>query len=311
MKAIEILFPVIFMIGLGYFCKVKNIVTNAQKDSIKHVLFDVVLPLVVFNAVFTSKLDKDTIFIVIYAIVAWSIAFLIGKLLKNWISERYEAVIPYMLWTVEGGSVALPLYSSIVGNGYAFNTIRFDMAGIVIGFIFIPILVAKESSGEISSKELIHKIMTNSFVLALLAGLLCNIIGLYGLLERWNSVNLYVNTMNMASSSLTSMILFTIGHELKFEKSTFAPIMRLIFVRVLTSAAIVAGIFILFPKMISEKTFMLAVLVYFSCPTGFANQLQVQPLFKNEKDGQFLSTYISLYMLVTLLAYMLIVTFVA
>lgn len=311
MKAMQILFPVVFMILLGFLCRISKIITPTQKDGAKDIIFNVVLPIVVFNAVFTSKVDKTTIYIVMYALVAWTIAFLIGYLCRNWISKRYSKIIPYMLWTVEGGSVALPLYSAIVGDGYAFNTIRFDMAGIVVGFVLIPILVAKQSSGEVTTKELFIKIITNRFVQALVAGLVFNIVGLYGVIENSGFLNLYENTISMVSSSLTSLILFAMGYELKLEARTLPPILKLIAIRIVTSAAIAAGIFVLFRDMIADRAFMIAVLVYFSSPTGFANQLQVKPLFEDETDGQFLSTYLSLYMIVTLIAYTMIVTFFA
>ena len=310
MKVLETIFPVFFMLLLGFLSRKFRWITPAQKDGVKKVLFSIVLPIVVFNAIFTSDIQPSLFFVILYALLAWCIAFMIGKLCSRWISERYSKIVPHMLWTVEGGSVALPLYTSIVGEGYAINTITFDMAGIIVGFVLIPILVSKESACNAPSSEIIKKILTNSFVLALVFGLILNFMGIYSLLDKINVLTIYTDTISMATVSLTGLILFSMGYELSLKVSMVKPILRLFLVRILTSIMIVLGIFLLFPQLMEDRFFMIAVLVYFSCPTGFANQLQVQPLFQDETDESFLSTYLSLYMIITLIDYVLIVSFV-
>lgn len=46
------------------------------------------------------------------------------------------------------------------------------------------------------------------------------------------------------------------------------------------------------------------------CPTGFPVPLQVQPLVKNSDDETFMSAFISLFMIIALIAYTLIVIFI-
>lgn len=87
-------------------------------------------------------------------------------------------ISPYLLTTCEGENVALPLYTSIVGVAYASNTVIYDIAGTVIAFI-IPVLVAKKTSGNTSTKELLKTIFTNSFVVAVMLGIILNVLGVY------------------------------------------------------------------------------------------------------------------------------------
>ena len=47
---------------------------------------------------------------------------------------------------MEGGNVALPLYLSIVGTSS--NTVIFDIAGTMICFIVLPVLIAKSAATE-------------------------------------------------------------------------------------------------------------------------------------------------------------------
>ena len=77
----------------------------------------------------------------------------IGKFITQHITKKYQKFAPYLLTVVEGGNVALPLYLSIVGQSS--TTVIFDLGGIMICFITIPILIAKEvSAGSYYKKYL-------------------------------------------------------------------------------------------------------------------------------------------------------------
>ena len=107
-------------------------------------------------------------------------------------------ISPYLLTTCEGGNVALPLYTSIVGVAYASNTVIYDIAGTVIAIIIIPVLVAKKTSGNTSTKELLKTIFTNSFVIAVMLGIILNVLGVYDLLSQTAFIDLYTNTIQQA-----------------------------------------------------------------------------------------------------------------
>ena len=311
MKAAQILFPVLFMILLGLLCRVTGIISVEQKNGAKDIIFGVILPFIVFNAILTSDFDINSLYLILFTLFGWIMAAVIGYLLKKWVSPRYGEIVPFMLWTVEGGCVALPLYNALVGTGHEFNMVRFDMAGMIIVFVIVPIIVTRKSNGSVSFRGLLKSIAENRFIRALLIALICKALGLYELLTRTWLLDVYEGTIKMVSAPLTSIILFTLGHEMNISRSTLMPILKVVLIRIVTSAMIVAAMFMLFKDMMADKTVMLSVLVYFSSPPGFINQLQVEPLYKDETDGKFFSTYLSLYMMVTLIAYMLIVTLAA
>ncbi|MDQ0361055.1 AEC family transporter [Breznakia pachnodae] len=306
MSAINLLFPVFFMIIIGIICRIKGWVTPEQKDGTKKVVFNIFFPILIFNILFSSSISSSTIYIVIYVLIAFIIAYIIGLVLRKWTGERFEKLSPFMMMTCEGGSVALPLYTSIVGSAYAVNTVTFDIAGVIIGFIIIPIMVAKMTSSEVGIKELIIKIFTNSFVLAVLFGILLNILGIYESLRASSLFDTYSNTITTATGSISGLILFTIGYDFKLSTITIKPLLKLTLLRILTSIAIILGFFVLFPELMTSKIYAIGVIVYFMCPTGFATPLQLIPLYKDDVDESYLSTFLSLYMVVTLLVFAIV-----
>lgn len=307
MNALTTLLPVFLMILLGLLSRIKGWITPEQKAGANKIIFDILFPILIFNVLLTSTIESSAIFIVGYLFIAYVLFMIVGKYLNKISKDKYSNFSHYLLTTVEGGNVALPLYTSIVGVSYASNTVIFDLAGTIIAFIIIPIMVAKESSEQTSIKELILKIISNSFVIAVTLGLLLNLLGVYEWLQGSQFIDMYTNTISTIISPITGMILFIIGYDLSVDSKKIKSLFKLISLRVILYSFIILGFFIIFPSLMVEKTFMIAVLLYFMCPTGFALPMIISPLYKDEDDGSFSSAYISLYMIITLIVYVLIV----
>ena len=157
MTALSTLFPVLFIVLLGLISRIKGFITPEQKEGANTIVFNVLFPILIFNILLTSKIESSAIFIVVYVFIAFSLAMVIGKLLGKFTGQHFSHISHFMLTTCEGGNVALPLYTSIVGVAYASNTVIFDLAGTLIAFVVIPILVAQKSAGETTFKELMKK----------------------------------------------------------------------------------------------------------------------------------------------------------
>lgn len=310
MAALTTLFPVFFMIGLGAIARIKNWITPEQKDGANNIVFNVLFPIMIFNVLFTAKIETSVIWIIIYVFIAFILTMIIGKLISGFTGKELAHISPYLLTTCEGGNVALPLYTSIVGLSYASNTVIFDIAGSFIAFVVIPILVAKSTAGKTNNKDLLKTIFTNSFVIAVTLALILNLSGFYNYLSQTPFINVYTSTITQTTAPIVGMILFIIGYNLKIKKETLPSLLKLLSVRLVLYVCIIAGFFILFPTMMANKIYMIAVLIYFMSPTGFAVPMLISPLNKSEEDADFQSAFISLFMVITLIVYTVIVIFI-
>lgn len=310
MAALTTLFPVFFMIGLGAIARIKNWITPEQKDGANKIVFNILFPIMIFNVLFTAKIEASVIWIIIYVFIAFILTMIIGKLISGFTGKELAHISPYLLTTCEGGNVALPLYTSIVGLSYASNTVIFDIAGSFIAFVVIPILVAKSTAGKTNNKDLLKTIFTNSFVIAVTLALILNLSGFYNYLSQTPFINVYTSTVTQATAPIVGMILFIIGYNLKIKKETLPSLLKLLSVRLVLYVCIIAGFFIFFPHMMADKIYMIAVLIYFMSPTGFAVPMLISPLNKSEEDADFQSAFISLFMVITLIVYTVIVIFI-
>lgn len=310
MAAITTLLPVFFMLALGFVCRTLGWVTPEQKAGANDILFGVLFPILIFNLLASADLDSSVLPVVGYVAVMYLLALLVvGPLTVAFTGRERAHFSKYLLATHEGGNVALPLYLSIVAGSS--NTVIFDLAGTFVCFIVIPIMVAREASGSASAGELVKNIVTNPFIIAVASGLILNLTGLYGLIVGSAFGPAWTATISMATSPIVAIILFCLGYDLTVDKETILPILRLGAVRLGWSALIILGFFLLFGGRMANREFLIAVLVYFSCPTGFGMAPLLTPLYKGRGDAGFTSAFMSLYIIVTLMAYTLVVLFLA
>ena len=292
MKAVEALFPVFFMLFLGLLARKRQWITFAQNEGAKKLVFTILFPLLVYKVLVTSELKSTFLIQIIYMDIIWMIVLFIGFKITPFTGKKFAHISPYLLVTCEGGNVALPLYISIVGAAHAVNIVTFDVAGILINFGVLPILVTKKVVGQVEWKELLKKIFTSSFMVSVIGGVFMNLTGLHKMIMSMGLESTFNSTMKLVITPITGIILFTLGYELKFEKEMISSLVRLALVR-LVLCSIIIGLF------------------YFMCPTGFPVPLQVQPLVTGEDDESYMSAFISLFLVVALIAYTLITVFVA
>lgn len=158
---------------------------------------------------------------------------------------------------------------------------------------------------------MVKSIFTNSFVIAVIIGLFLNLTGIYNMLMVSQFGPMIIGTLTQATTPIVSLILFILGYDLNVDKKTFVPILKLMTIKIVYYALVIAGFFVLFPEQMADKTFMMAPIIYFMCPTGFGLMPVIAPLYKDEDDASFTSAFVSIFMIVTLFVYTMVVIFIA
>lgn len=307
MDALNTLFPVFFMLALGFIARVRRWITPEQKEGANAIIFNLLFPILIFNLMATVSFNTSHIGLILYAFFAMAVAFLLGKCLTDFTGKKYGAFSPYLISVMEGGNVALPLYMSIVGESG--NTVIFDIACSTMCFVIFPILIAKQTASGASAKQMLKTIFSNSFVIAVIAGLTLNLTGIYAMLEASSFGTLLTNTINQATAPIVSMILFFLGYNLRLDKKLLLSISPLMALKTVYYAIVIAGFFLLFPSQMSDPVFRLAPIIYFMSPTGFGILPIISPLIKDEDDEAYTSGFLSMYILITLIVYTGIVLF--
>ena len=310
MAALTTLLPVFFMLGLGWASRQLGWVSPEQKAGANSLLFGLLFPILIFNLMASADLDVSVLPIVGYVFAMYMLVILVvGPRTAFFTGPERAHFSKYLLSCHEGGNVALPLYLSIVGASS--NTVIFDLAGTFTCFVVLPIMITRESAKGTSGADSVRSIVTSPFIVAVVLGLTLNLTGLYGLIVGSPFGPAWTATLSMATSPIVALILFCLGYDLTVDKKTLMPILRLGAVRLAWSILIILGFFLLFHARMADREFLMAVLIYFMCPTGFGMAPLLQPLYKNPREAGFTSAFMSLYIIVTLVAYTLVVVLLA
>ena len=175
--------------------------------------------------------------------------------------------------------------------------------GIFVVFLIIPLLLAKLGTGRASLKEMLRNVYTNPVIVGLLAGLLLNVLGISKLLAATKAYEAYSALVSAATAPIAPLILFTLGYSFSIGRGNLLPMVKTLIVRLLLMGAGIAAAFVLFPWIRADRALTIAVILFLLSPPAFAYPIILEPLYRDEGDGAFCSTYISLHMLVTVIAF--------
>ena len=304
MQAIAKLFPVFFVLLMGLYARKRNWISHEQNDGIKSLALGILFPFLIYNIVASASLDKQIGVEIVYLIGIWILVYFLGRIFCRIMPKELSELSPFLLLTCEGGAVALPLYISVVGSAYAVNLIPFDLAGILVNFIFVPTVLQLKQSNKFKLLPLIKNVVSAPFVIAAVLGFITNLTGLQDMLLK-NEIfgPLYENTIATLTAPIAALILFSLGYSINLKKSYLMPLVKLAGIRILFCTGIIASFFLLFPSKMANPIFLFGVLLYFYCTTGFPVPLQIKDILDNEEKEEFVSAFISMFLLIALAVY--------
>ena len=304
MQAISTIFPVFFILFLGIHARKKGWINHEQNNGLKTIALDILFPFLIYHIVATSVLDRNIVLEIVYLIAVWILVYFFGKMVCSMLPENIREISPFLLLTCEGGAVALPLYLSIVGSSYMLNLIPFDLAGILINFIFVPTVLQIRRKEELKLLPLVKKVISAPFVIAALLAVITNLTGLQRLLSQSSSFgSIYENTMNAIIAPVSGLILFSLGYSIRLKKGYLSSLFKLAVIRLIFCSGIIASFFLVFPEKMESPVFSLGVILYFYCPTGFPVPLQIREILDSDEKEEFVSAFISLFLLIALVVY--------
>jgi len=304
MQAISTIFPVFFILFLGIHARKKGWINHEQNNGLKTIALDILFPFLIYHIVTTSALDRNIALEIVYLIAVWILVYFFGKMVCRMLPESIREISPFLLLTCEGGAVALPLYLSIVGSSYILNLIPFDLAGILINFIFVPTVLQIRRKDELKLLPLVKKVISAPFVIAALLAVITNLTGLQRLLSQSSTFgSIYENTMNAIIAPVSGLILFSLGYSIRLKKGYLSSLFKLAVIRLIFCSGIIASFFLVFPEKMESPVFSLGVILYFYCPTGFPVPLQIREILDSDEKEEFVSAFISLFLLIALVVY--------
>ena len=307
MQALTTFLPVIAMLGLGIFARLRALITPEQVGGVKQLVFGLLFPVMIFHALFSSGLPANMVPLVVAVLGVRVILLVAGRIAGRVLGGEQGCLWQYLYPTTDGGNVVFPLYATIVGAQFIGNIVLLDLSAMVIMFLVIPVMIDLERGGSANPGTLLKRMFVNPTVVSMLLGLVLNVAGVYAALIASPVADLYLGVVDMVTGPIVALVLFGIGYDLKIERGSLGNLIAALGLRsVLMGVATVAMIY-LFPDQAANREMLIALVLYFICSPGLMLASLLSPLYRDERDAGYVSAFLSLSMVVSLVWYVIVV----
>ncbi len=303
LQVIQMVLPIVTMLGLGMLCRRKNIFDMNGLAGLKAVVGDICLPVVLFNAFFTAKysLAVALIFVLVYA--GFGLALAAGFGLRK-LAAPHGKFFPFLLASAEGGMLGYALYGVLMGEQSGFAAV--DLGQTVFAYTAFLGLLSLTDGGKPTVGGLVKNMVTNKSCIGMALGILLGVLGVGQWVLSSPASGVVTGIISMITAPTSALVLVVVGYELDLDKSLLRPVAVTVVCRLVIMALLLAVVsFILFQLVPYDKGLQIALMILYALPAPF-----IIPLFADVgEEGKYISTSLSVHTLCTILLFVAIAAF--
>ena len=265
LQVIEMVLPVLVMIGMGYFCNRKQIFDMNGLRGLKALLGDILLPVMLFNAFFTASYSIRVVVVFLAVFIGFGVAIAAGFLLRKFV-KPYGKFLPFLISSAEGGMLGYALYGLIVGNQAGFATV--DLGQTVFAYTVWLGFLTSVDGGKADVRSLLKNMFSNKCFVGMALGIILGALGIGELVLNSAAGGIVSSVIGMFTAPISAIVLLMVGYELKLKAELLVPVFKTIVLRLVVMGILLAAnsliIFHIFPF---DKNLEIALMVL-SCPSG-------------------------------------------
>lgn len=302
LRVLEMVLPVLILLLLGCWCRFRQIFDHGGLMGLKSVISNIALPVVLFNAFFTAKysLTVAMLFVAVY------IGFCDdGRGLRTAPACRAIWKI-YALSVVRrrGRYVGIRPLRLLTGEQSGFAAV--DLGQTVFAYTaFLAVL--KSTDGQtLSARMMLRNMVTNRCFVGMLLGIILGVAGLGTFVAGSPVSGIVFGSISAITAPTSALVLLVVGYELNLKKSLLKPVAITVLSRLILMGILLVMISMLIFSIVPyDKNLHLALMVLYALPAPF-----IIPLFSDVgKDGEYISTTLSLHTLCTMLLFVAIAAY--
>ena len=292
MNVLAIVLPVFCMLGLGMAANRFGWVSRAGMDGIKLVATNIMLPVVLVDALGMAEYNKVTLLLLAVMLVQLFIATGAGYLLRPLVGGSQGRYLPFLTATFEGGMMAYPLYIALCGSEMLSNIAALDMANCIFTFTVYLALITATGKGRSGGGQLLSTVLRAPAMYGVVLGILPKSAG-----SRVGDV--YSSLISMITTPVSALILLCVGYDLKLDHRVLSSAGKSAAIRLVLQGVLLMGVWFVLRNFVAEQEMKIAVFLYAFMPPCF-----MSPLYAvREKDKVYTSTTISLYTILSIIAF--------
>lgn len=302
-KILEMALPVLIMLGLGYFCKAKNVFDEKGLLGLKAFISNITLPVVLFNAFLCAEYNAKIVVLFVLIYVGYLLAIGTGLLL-NKTGKSCSVFMPFLLASAEGGMLGYALYGLITGTQTGFAAV--DLGQTVFAYTAFLALLKMTDGKKVTARNLLGNMFSNKCFWGMLLGIICGATGIGKLVLNSSVGGIVTSVIRMIAAPTSAIVLLVVGYELNMKRE----LMKKVLITVVTRLAIMAVLLVAVSAIVTgifgyDKELEVALMVLYSLPAPF-----IIPMFADlGDDSEYVSTTLSVNTVVTIILFVFISAF--
>jgi len=226
--------PIIILLFVGKVFQLKNVVSQKTVFDIKKIVVNLALPAVLFTSFLHIDLQPEYFWFLPMILIYCLLLFFLGAGLHRGMKVKGE-YFPFLITGFEYGMLGVSLFGAAYGLNKIGNIAIVDLGQeTFIWFIYVALLIRKRD-GETDIGKLLKMFATSPVILAILAGLLLNLLNLAQILDSALFFGGLLDAIGLIGSLTIPLILIVVGYGIKIDRHELFYSLRVILIRLLVN----------------------------------------------------------------------------
>ena len=294
--------PIILLLSLGIWIRKKQFITPATIDDLRKIVVNLALPAVLFISFLNIEMQINYLYIFVLTFVICVLLYLLGKLLHRRFATEHE-YFPFMMTGFEYGMLVVSLF----GSAYGLENISYIAVAdlgheIFIWFVFLALLLMKRDGAQ-NLGALGKAFFKSPVIIAILAGVGCNLLGLRDFVYQAPLTGAILNTCEFLTGLTVPLILIIVGYGIRFDREGIHQSAGLTAFRLgmLIPLAILINVIILGNWLNLEPGFQMGLFTLLILPPPFIIPLYMRP--EDDAERHYVNNTLMVYTLASIVVF--------
>ena len=291
--------PILLLISLGYWTRYKKFLTENGVEELRKLVVNLALPTVLFISFL--HVEWKAAYFIIFGLT-FSLCILLF-LLGNWLRKQWNIrhdYFPYLTTGFEYGMLGISLFGAAYGIEKIGYIAVIDLGHeIFIWFVFLPLLLIKRDGAQ-NPKEILKSFISAPVVIAILAGILFNILGGQEWLYQLPVTGALMAAFEFLGNLTVPLILIIVGYSIKIDRAGLGETVPVVITRlgILIPLALILNIVLIRGLLHLEPLFETAFFTLLVLPPPFIIPLYTRSNL-NTEERQYINNVLTVHTIIS------------
>jgi malate permease and related proteins len=300
--------PVLLLFGLGAVLRRRGFFAEPTIADLRRFVLAVTLPSALFLTFLRVSLELRYLPIVVCVFVACVAMLLAGPSLARLVGVRSPFAGPLMTG-FEAGMLGYAIYGGVFGADALYRFGIVDLGQVLFVFFVLATVLTRRATGVMpGARDAVVAFIRTPVILAILAGVAGNLVGLGTLLDASPLTSALLGTLALLGACTTPLIAVVIGYSTRLGRGALSRPSRTVAIRLTAwlMLAIPFSLFIVRGVLGLDALFAAAVMTMAILPPPFVIPLYMGARPEDEAERDYVADTLSLATVVTLVAFPLV-----